>query len=349
MPGTTMIAEIELPGSVELLLTTAVLLLSGTLTFLVVGYVLGFIWPSLRKLLAQSPPSYHAASLLLFAVTPAATAATGLMSAIAVSQSAGFNLLADHCHQGPAGFSCAPHLPASTVNATLPALTAFSALLAAGLILVLVLRGRQNRRICRNLDVGSRFDSNLSARVVQSRWPFAFCLGVFARRIYVSQGLVDSLTVAELEIVLDHERNHAMKAHSALLLLFGAFASALPAPVRTEVMAALRLVLEHQSDRFAADSCGDHLAVADVLIKLRRLQIESPYAQHLPENDALVLSIAGGALDRRIAWMIDPASPCERRIAALAGRVLCYGLLSALMVGEALHLALEICIDRLVG
>lgn len=72
-------------------------------------------------------------------------------------------------------------------------------------------------------------------------------------------------------------------------------------------------------------------------------------AHRYPRTPELALSIEGGALHKRIAWMIDPAAPCERRVATLAGRVLCYGVISALMAGEAAHLALELFIDRLVA
>jgi len=343
-----MITEAVLANSLHLLLATLGLLLAGALAFRVSGHTLAFVWPSLRQLLAQSTPRYHTASLLLFGVTPAVATTVALLSAVAVSQSAGFNLLADHCHQGSDGFSCAPHLPAGSINFTLPALALLSALLMLGLTLLPALRGHEHRRLSRNLGLCSRFDGALDAIIVPSDRPFAFCLGLFVRRIYVSQALIDSLTEAELEIVLDHERNHARRAHSAVLLFFGALSSAFPTRIRSELTGALRLVLEHQSDRFAAIRCGDHLAVADLLIKLRRLQIDSSAHGH-PRTPELALSIEGGALHKRIAWMIDPAAACERRVATLAGRVLCCGVISALMAGEAAHIALELLIDRLAA
>lgn len=75
------------------------------------------------------------------------------------------------------------------------------------------------RRLERRLVVTGDLGGARGGRVVADRAPRAFCVGWVHPRIYVSQGALDALDVAEREAVIAHELHHARRRDPLRLLL----------------------------------------------------------------------------------------------------------------------------------
>ncbi len=143
----------------------------------------------------------------------------------------------------------------------------------SGLLLVAVAAGRtvaRMRRIRRGWRSLSRLAGALQLReepggvkVLPVRELLAFTAGTEA---FISQGLIDRLTPAQRQAVIEHEREHAQRGHARLLsaaraLTHGAFDIA-PARHAARV---LDRELDVLADRAAARRVGDPIAVQDAL------------------------------------------------------------------------------------
>lgn len=80
----------------------------------------------------------------------------------------------------------------------------------------------------------------------------AYCLPGRRARVVLTDGTVESLTPAELDAVLQHERAHLRYRHDLILEFFTVVHSSLPAVMRAHAgLTEVRLLLELSADRFA--------------------------------------------------------------------------------------------------
>lgn len=80
----------------------------------------------------------------------------------------------------------------------------------------------------------------------------AYCLPGRAGRVVLTDGTVESLTAAELDAVLQHERAHLRYRHDLILEFFTVVHTSLPPLMRADTgLAEVRLLLELSADRFA--------------------------------------------------------------------------------------------------
>jgi hypothetical protein len=101
--------------------------------------------------------------------------------------------------------------------------------------------------------------------------PLVFTVGYLSPRIFISQGLEESLNRDDLRLVLTHEQGHRMRRDSLRLSLAQALSwFHLPGTRRT-LLADLHLAVEQSCDEDAAKVTGDHLRVAETIIKVERL------------------------------------------------------------------------------
>ncbi len=131
--------------------------------------------------------------------------------------------LASHCQiiTQSLGF----HLPHLLWPLTI-ALSAFIIITTAAKAISGMAKGwRLTRDLSKNLILQNRFikvttklDLPTRAFLVESERLFAFCLGIFNPKIYVSTKLVNTLSYSELEVVLRHEKYH-LDHHDGLVLL----------------------------------------------------------------------------------------------------------------------------------
>jgi len=142
-------------------------------------------------------------------------------------------------------------------------------------------------------------DLGLTWRVAVTRDQavYAFCAGLLRRRIYLSRGLVDLLTAAELEAVLRHERHH-LRQHDPLRYFVADLLDRLAPlfPVLATLTSRMRINAELSADRAALTHTPVEI-LASALVKVMR---------------------AGTPTTPQLA--VASLSPTDARVATLLGR-----------------------------
>ncbi|MCE2030137.1 M56 family metallopeptidase [Sessilibacter corallicola] len=116
-------------------------------------------------------------------------------------------IIADHCH----GDDCTPHALHITTDTVEGVVTVIAAVGLLTVFIVAVLM--QLMRAQRNLNTLKNFSEPAQStfRVVETDAHLAWCAGLFKPQIYVSSGLIQSLTTEQLNLVLLHEHSHAVR------------------------------------------------------------------------------------------------------------------------------------------
>ena len=207
------------------------------------------LYPLFRSIVARCRSSTRSLVTLGFAmITPAVSLATAL---IYLFPDFAQSLVLPHCH----GAECGTHLPlvsAYTVGSV--SLLAVASLLSLGLVVGLtrlLLRGR--RRLATLFLLSEHGGGVPDHLVVDSDRLFAWCCGLFRKRLVLSSALVDQLDPVQLEAVLAHEQAHADRFDN-LRNLTARLASAFWLPSRRQ-----RLIVDLAED---AEACCDVAANA---------------------------------------------------------------------------------------
>jgi Zn-dependent protease with chaperone function len=216
----------------------------------------------------------------------------------------------------PAALVAAPRTlltqPAALGPAHLAALLVTAAL-AARLVGVLVLATARTvlaRRRHRDLlDVlATPWPAMSGARVLAHPLPVAYCLPGPRSRLVLSEGILATLSPAELAAVLAHERTHLRERHDLVVLPFVAWGATAPwVPGMASAQAAVATLVEMRADDVAATRAGrEPLAAA-----LRQVG-----GHPLPGADR-TLSSFSSAVSGRLARLHDgaPAAPAAARAA----------------------------------
>jgi len=187
-------------------LTTAANYLFGwTVLTITLSWLLAGLYPVVSRILAKGKPESAAFYTLLYGLL-APTSATTALSLLSLPALA-FPFIADHCH----GFTCSPHALhiATNTAAGIIIVTLAVTLLLCILAFMLIQLFSSSRR----LQLLSRL-SETSAhnyRIVDESAHIAWCTGLLRPQVFVSRGLIDSLTNRQLEMVLAHELTHAIR------------------------------------------------------------------------------------------------------------------------------------------
>ncbi len=127
---------------------------------------------------------------------------------------------------------------------------------------------RERRREHRELvDIIARQHQD-HVRVLEHPTPTAYCLPGREKRVVLSQGVIDTLSPAELDAVLSHEEAHLAARHDLLLEFFSVIHETVPAPLRCQAaMSEVRLLIEALADRASVRRVGA-LSTARALVAL---------------------------------------------------------------------------------
>lgn len=148
------------------------------------------------------------------------------------------------------------------------------------------------------------------AWAVDTTFPVVAVAGVHTAELFVSSGVLDACSPAELEVIVAHERAHLAGRDNLTRLLF------LATPVTGR--AARRLeeqwiaTAEEVADLRARDA-GDGVTLARALTKVARLAVDAS----TPPLMASAL-IGGDSLERRVRRLLEPATDPGRRVRGLA-------------------------------
>lgn len=137
--------------------------------------------------------------------------------------------------------------------------------------------------------------------IIDSDIPTAFTSGLFRPSCYVSKGLIDKLTPAELDIVIEHELEHARNKDPLLMLLIACLSAYYPKKLALLLNAKYRLMTEHIADQSTVlkHSAQD---VAATIVKVVRLQKSAA----LEKEDAYLSYFGANDITQRIQQLLQP-------------------------------------------
>lgn len=130
----------------------------------------------------------------------------------------------------------------------------------------------------RLMTVGSALKLTAQVVIVETSQPLAFCFGLFTPRIYLSTGVVDTLSDKELAAVLVHEAFHCQRYDPLRTLLVDSIATTLFfLPAAAEWRDQWLTSIELAADRHAMQVSG-RVSLAAALYKLLTHPLATPFS-----------------------------------------------------------------------
>lgn len=163
-------------------------------------------YAAFRRLSRKCRPEASSRLLLAYGVLPPIVA--GAVLFVLMHPALSGMLVPPHCHGG----ACHSHVPVVTVASPggLLFVAGGAAVFVLGVLACLFgLHG--GRRWLRTLTAFSRPPREAHCRVIESPERLAWCCGLVRPTIFVSRGLLESLSPAEVAAVLAHEQAHASR------------------------------------------------------------------------------------------------------------------------------------------
>ncbi len=308
-------------------------LLAGLGFALLTGLAVSTLIPSVLAHVASWAPERRHRALLLLSVAPLVLGLVGLLAALLPSVVALRWPAHDHClaHHGHVHL-CFLHPPTHAANPASWLLLALAAgWLASRALSATVGLVRAARVASRLLD--RRYDNaRLGAQVLPTATPLCLLVGVVHPAVVVSEGLLSRVPPADLDVMLHHERAHALRRDTGLRLLARAATVLVWGPARTLLLHALTLAAEQSCDEAAGRAVGDRLRVAEVILRVERL-LQTP-----PDLTSVAASFGGDVPARVEALLEPPRTPgtLARPLALVA--LVAFSLLAA---SDPLHHATE--------
>lgn len=198
-----------------------------------------------------------------------------------------------HCevHQAHHPHFCLEHLPALAMHFS-RSLAAF--LLVAGMLGLFIIRVFAQFRLHKLSGVFQKLTTGTSTiKKLNDSRPLAFALGIFKPSIFISKGLQSQLSKRQVRMVISHEIAHLRHNDVLKNTLFEILLSIHLVP--QELRSSWYLSSELRADQHVARDF-DRFEIAEVLIKLRRLKVNIPFAT----------AINGGHLEARIDVLTQP-------------------------------------------
>lgn len=260
------------------------------------------LYPFVRPRLFVLHPRYGSALLLLYWTGPFLAS---LFSTLFLFMPAVETLLVNtHCHS-----DCQSHVP--LIDSAGLAWFGF----AVGSIVMLSLLVQIATSMRSSMQLRGQFNFLGKPKgeyyAISSSCPLVFTLGWWRSRIYVSDGLSQSCTEQDLSIILQHERAHKERRDNLRLLLARLCSAILSGPLARRLMTDLQLMTEQACDFRAAEKYG-HVAVAETLLKVKRLLMTQPatvpfgalaFAEREVETRIMALLKAGSRISPR-PWQL---------------------------------------------
>lgn len=225
--------------------------------WLVLSAIVAAGYPAVKAMLPKAPKS-RATALLILCSGP-----LFVSLAISVLLFTPNRLIDPHCHA-----ACAPHVPAVLDDIIEWGALTWAALLGGSLLFFICTRVLQARRLGQILNFVAS-GSGAAFSVVDSSEPLAVSMGLFRPKVLISNGLMQSVSRAELTAIVEHEQAHCRRRDNLKKLL--AFCGTIPSLLRKRLRADLDLALEQCCDAAAARALGDPPLVAQTLIRVQKL------------------------------------------------------------------------------
>ncbi len=255
-------------------------------------------YPLMRPRLFALHPRYGSALLLAYWTGPFLVS---LVSTLFLFMPTLESLLVNsHCHT-----DCQSHVPLIDSAGVAWFGVAVGSIVVLSLLLRFVFTMRRSLQLRKQFNFLGKAQAEYYA--ISSSCPLVFTLGWWNPRIYVSEGLLKSCNEHDISIILRHEHAHRERRDNLRLLLARLLSAILSGPLARRVMADLQLMTEQACDFRAAEKHG-HIAVAETLLKVKRLLLEQPvtmpfsalaFAEREVETRIMALLKAGSRVSPR--------------------------------------------------
>lgn len=220
-------------------------------------------------------------------------------------------LVQTHCH-----LDCASHAPAIVDTAMAWCFMVLATLLAGRALFHLCRGVLRVRRLNQNLHVLAP-EARGNFRLIASSETLAFSAGLFRPTVFVSHGLMQHISGAELEAVVQHEQAHGRRRDNLRNWLATLGTCLFPAFVRKELLQDLRMAEEQCCDIAAARALRDPLLIAHTLVKVQKLARQSGHSGRC--------DFIGSNIEARVHALLhparEPAPPGVLPVMLLAGSV----------------------------
>ena len=174
---------------------------------IVASLLSALLYPAFRKAVAANRPATRSLALLCYAlVAPAVGVVIALLS---VQPEYSQILVPEHCHDGACDDTHAPVIETHSLGGF--GLIVTASLLVSGMIAVAGYGLRIWQRRLSMLMAFGREHQKDDYLIIESNDPLAWCCGLLRTKIVVSRGLIDRLSLPELNVVLAHERAHGRR------------------------------------------------------------------------------------------------------------------------------------------
>ena len=265
----------------------------------------------------------RAITLLAFCFSPLIVS---LLSTVLLFSPASELLIDIHCHIGDCDNLHTPFVSNSRWTFTLLPIALLLSTPALYTLAKLCYQQRQQSLIWKNLSSPAS-----GYFIIDHNMPVAFTLGLFRPNIYLSKGLLSSVSKSDLAIVLEHETGH-IRRYDNIIKFAASFSTILfPGKQRTHLLKAVQLAQEMCCDNYAARRKYDRLEVAQTLIHVNQ------FARN-HQNMALC-SINGSQIELRVKALLEPPTTHLSK-ASIAFALLALALAPTLIT-EPLHHLVE--------
>lgn len=129
----------------------------------------------------------------------------------------------------------------------------------------------------------------------------AFSSGFWAKRCFVTTGLIDQLSPEEYAVVIQHEQAHLAANDPLKKWFFGFLASFFIRPVSQRLTLHMTLAMEQAADNAVQERGVSRLFVASTLVKIAKLNAEN----RLLQREDLVVNFGADVLEQRVYFLLD--------------------------------------------
>jgi hypothetical protein len=210
-----------------------------------------------KRSLDSLQPQPRAALLLALALLPLTVAM--LVAVLGFAPAIGGWVVDEHCHPTT---GCTTHVPVVHADALYATALVLVAAFGFGALLWSIARRlRRSLRIASSLRSLAEQSGRQPFELIESREPFAYCIGLLRPKVVLSRGIIDRLAPLQLAVVLRHEQAHAARLDNLRLWLAGLSLLPLPLRFKQPLLADLALAGEQACDRAAATIDGTALVI----------------------------------------------------------------------------------------
>ena len=242
---------------------------SWVIIFIVLSFVAANLYPVLFRVTKNINLDYSAFYILIYGLL-APFAASVAVIVLSLPDFA-FSFVEDHCH----GIECSPHglqVNLSSVYGIAKVSFLVGLLVISGAAIALQLLSNRHKM---NLLDRLAEPTSSSYKIVDSTCDLAWCSGLLRPKIFISRGLAEKLSEAEMQVVLSHENMHATRKDNLRKWLLHWSTVTWPKKFRVKIRTDLTNFTEQICDLAAVSAHDNQQSLHVALDTLNKCNIDS--------------------------------------------------------------------------